>query len=79
MLTKQSVEFPSAGVSAQWGGDRTISIAPGKIRISPGAIVSARRFGVQVTATLTGVTFADDLSWVTLELKGAPDLTVKFQ
>jgi len=79
MLTKQSVEFPSAGVSAQWGGDRTISIAPGKLRISPGAIVSAKKFGVSVTTTLTGVTFADDLSWVTLELKGVPDLTVRFE
>jgi hypothetical protein len=79
LLSKQSVEFPSAGVSAQWGGDRTISIAPGKIRISPGAIVSARKFGVQVDATLTGVKFADDLSWLTLELQGAPDLTVRFE
>ena len=79
LLSKQSVEFPSAGVSAQWGGDRTISIAPGKLRISPGAIVSVKKFGVQVTTTLTGVTFADDLSWVTLELKGVPDLTVRFE
>jgi hypothetical protein len=79
MLTKQSVEFPSAGVSAQWGGDRTISIAPGKLRISPGAIVSVKKFGVSVTTTLTGVTFADDLRWVTLELKGVPDLTVRFE
>lgn len=79
LLSKQSVEFPSAGVSAQWGGDRQISIAPGKLRISPGAIVSVKKFGVHVTTTLTGVTFADDLSWVTLELKGVPDLTVRFE
>jgi hypothetical protein len=79
MLSKQSVEFPAAGITAQWGGDRTISIAPGKLRISPGAIVSVRKFGVSLSATLQSVTFAEDLAWVTLELDGAPDLTVRFE
>jgi hypothetical protein len=79
LLTKQSVEFPSAGVSAQWGGDRQISIAPGSLRIQPGATVSVKKFGVQVTTTLTGIAFDERLSWVKLELKGVPDLTVRFE
>ena len=79
LLSKQSVEFPSAGVSAQWEGDRQISIAPGSLRIQPGATVSVRKFGVQVTTTLTGITFDERLTWVKLELKGVPDLTVRFE
>lgn len=79
LLSKQSVEFPSAGVSAQWGGDRQISIAPGSLRIQPGATVSVKKFGVQVTTTLTGITFDERLTWVKLELKGVPDLTVRFE
>lgn len=80
MLSKQSVEFPSAGVSASWkGSDRTISVAAGRLRINPGATVSVRKFGVSLSTTLRGVTYADDLSWCTLELDGAPDLTVRFE
>lgn len=80
MLTKQSVEFTSAGVSASWkGSDRTISVAAGRIRVNPGATVSVKKFGVSLSTTLRGVTYADDLSWVTLELDGAPDLTVRFK
>lgn len=80
MLSKQSVEFPSAGVSASWkGSDRTISVAAGRLRINPGATVSVQKFGVSLSTTLRGVTYADDLSWCTLELDGAPDLTVRFK
>ena len=80
LLSKQSVEFPNQGVSASWkGSDRTISIRPGRVQITPGAIVSVRKFGVSLSTTLRGVAFSDDLSWATLELDGAPDLTVRFQ
>lgn len=80
MLTKQSIEFPSVGVSASWkGSDRTISVAPGTLRIQPGATVSVRKFGVSLSTTLRGVKYADDLAWCTLELDGAPDLTVRFE
>ncbi len=79
MLSKQSVEFPSAGVSASWkGSDRTISVAPGRLRIQPGATVSVQKFGVSLSTTLRGVSYSEDLSWCTLELDGAPDLTVRF-
>jgi hypothetical protein len=79
LLSKQSVDFPSAGVSARWGGDRTISIGKGKLGVKPGVDMSVRKFGVSVSTTLTGATFADDLSWVTMELANAPDLTVRFK
>lgn len=79
LLSKESIEFPSSGVSASWkGSDRTISVASGRLRINPGATVSVRKFGVSLSTTLRGVTYASDLSWCTLELDGAPDLTVRF-
>jgi len=80
LLTKQSVEFPSSGVSVSWkGSDRTISVAPGRIAIKPGASVFVTRFGVEVQVSLDAVTYAGDLSSVTLELGGAPDLTVNLR
>jgi hypothetical protein len=80
MLSKQSVDFPSSGFAISWkGGDRTISVAPGRIQITPGATVSVQKFGVSLSTTLRGVTHADDLNWITLELDGAPDLTVRFE
>jgi hypothetical protein len=79
LLSKESIEFPSSGVSASWkGSDRTISVASGRLRINPGATVSVRKFGVSLSTTLRGVSYASDLSWCTLELDGAPDLTVRF-
>ncbi len=80
MLSKQCVDFQSSGLAISWkGADRTISISPGRIRITPGAVVSVKKFGVSLSTTLCGVTHADDLSWITLELDGAPDLTVRFK
>lgn len=80
MLSKQSVEFPNSGLAISWkGGDRNISVAPGRIQIAPGATVSVQKFGVSLQATLRGMAHADDLSWITLELDGAPDLTVRLK
>ena len=80
MLTKQSVDFPSSGLAINWkGADRTISIASGRVQITPGAIVSVQKFGVSLSTTLRGVAHANDLSWITLELDGAPDLTVRLK
>lgn len=80
LLTKQSVEFPSSGVSVSWkGSDRTISVAPGRLAIKPGASVFVTKFGVEVQVSLDAVTYAGDLSSVTLELGGAPDLTVNLR
>lgn len=80
LLTAQSVEFPASGVAVSWkGSDRTISVAPGRLAIKPGASVSLTKFRVQLVASLDAVAYADDLSWVTLELGGAPDLTVRLK
>ena len=80
LLSKQSVEFPASGVVVSWkGSDRTISVAPGRIAIKPGASVSVTKFLVQLTASLDAIAYADDLSWVTLELGGVPDLTVRLK
>jgi hypothetical protein len=80
LLTKQSVEFPSSGVSVSWkGSDRTISVAPGRLAIKPGASVFVTKFGVEVQVSLDAVTYESDLSSVTLELGGAPDLTVNLR
>jgi hypothetical protein len=80
LLSKQSVSFPSSGVVVSWkGSDRTISVAPGRIAIQPGASVSLTKFRVEVTASLDAISYADDLSSVTLELGGAPDLTVNLR
>ena len=80
MLSKQSVEFPSSGVVVSWkGSDRTISVAPGRIAINPGATVSVTKFRVELSAKLTCVAYKPDLSEVTLQLDGAPDLTVRLK
>ncbi len=80
MLSKQSVEFPNSGLAISWkGGDRTISVAPGRVQIAPGATVSVQKFGVSLSTKLRGVSHADDLSWITLELDGAPDLTLRLK
>jgi len=80
ILSRQSVDFQSSGLAISWkGGDRTISVAPGRIQITPGATVSAQKFGVSLSTTLRGVAHADDLSWITLELDGAPDLTLRIK
>lgn len=80
LLSKQSTEFPAAGVSASWkGSDRTISVTPGAVRISPGVTVAVKKFGMSVSTSLTGCSFDDGLTWVKLELKNAPDLTVRFK
>ncbi len=80
LLSKQSVDFQSSGLAISWkGADRTISIAPGRIQITPGAVVTLQKFGVSLSTTLRGVAHAADLSWITLELDGMPDLTVRLK
>ncbi len=80
MLSRESLEFPSAGVSATWkGSDRTILVTSGGIRLSPGVTVAVNKFRVSVSTTMTGCTYAPDLSWVKLDLTNAPDLTVRFK
>ena len=79
LLIQQEWKSETAGVSVSWkGGDRSVSIGPKGITIKPGASVTLRKSVLRLGATLDRVAFEDSLSWVTLELSGAPDLTVRF-
>lgn len=78
LLSRKQVDFAN-GVSIVWGGDRVIALQDGRITIKPGAKVTGRKFGISVSASLTGISYEPNLSAVTLELDGAPDLTVRFQ
>lgn len=79
LLTKQRLEIPSAGITCDWSGnDRAFAIKPDRIEIRPGLRVTARKFGLTVSTTLEAIAYKQDMSEVTLELKGAPDLTLRF-
>lgn len=79
LLTKQRLEIPSAGITCDWSGnDRAFAIKPDRIEIKPGLRVTARKFGLTVSTTLEAIAYKQDMSEVTLELKGAPDLTLRF-
>ena len=78
LLTKRRVDFQN-GITVDWSGKRSITINDGRFEITPGATVRAEKFKVSVSVSLTGISYTPDLSEVTLELSGAPDLTVRFQ
>ena len=78
LLTKRRVDFKN-GITVDWSGKRSITINDGRFEITPGAKVRAEKFKVSVSVSLTGISYTPDLSEVTLELSGAPDLTVRFQ
>lgn len=80
LLVKQSWESESAGISATWGGgDRSLILGADRVSITPGVDVTARRSIVKVSATLTAISYDEGLTWITLDLSGAPDVTVKFR
>lgn len=77
LLIQQSWE--SAGVSLSWAGaDRTLVIGATGITLNPGVAVTLQRGPLKVGTTLRAITFDDSLTWVTLDLVNAPDLTVRF-
>lgn len=76
LLTRKHLSFGGDTLTVDWGGDRNLSLSDGRIRITPGATVTAKRYGVSVSTMLTGATYAPDLSSVTLELSHAPDLRI---
>jgi hypothetical protein len=80
LLVDQRLEFESAGISADWSGsDRSVKVGAGRLTLTPGVKVSATKWRVRVRATLNAVSYPQDLSSVTLELSGAPDLTVRLE
>jgi len=77
LLIEQSWE--SSGVSLSWAGtDRTLTIAAKGITLNPGVAVTVQRGPIKVCTTLRAISYDDSLTWVTLDLVNAPDLTVRF-
>ena len=72
--------WESDSISATWeGGDRTISVGANRLSVTPGVAIVARKSILKVSTKLTGVSYDDDLTFVTLELSGVPDLTIRFR
>ena len=72
--------WESDSISATWeGGDRTISVGANRLSVTPGVAIVARKSILKVSTKLTGVSYDDGLTFVTLELSGVPDLTIRFR
>lgn len=77
ILKADKVSFPVAGLTLDWSGPaRSFTVEKNAIRISPAVRVSVQEWVFSYSAGLDGVSFNDDLSSVTMNLTGAPDLTV---
>lgn len=78
ILSSQKIYFDSAGLTLDWTGPtRTVAFDADKITISPPVKVSASKWFVTFSAALNGVALSDGLSSVTLDLSGAPDITIR--
>lgn len=76
ILTTRQAQFPSAGITIDWGAEQTLKKTRNAITIQPPVKVTARKWVFNYSAALNGVRYADDLSSVTLDLTGAPDVTI---
>lgn len=77
VLTVQKMEIPSAGLTVDWAGvSRSIVLGKEKIEIDPPVKVTVKKWVISYSASLRGVWFEPDLSSVTFDLQGAPDLKV---
>lgn len=76
ILTTERIEFASAGLSIEWGAEQTLKKTKNGITIQPPVKVTARKWVFHYSAALNGLRYADDLSSVTLDLSGAPDVTI---
>lgn len=79
VLAQKSIDFPAAGVSLEWSGDRRIDVKPGRLAVTPGVQMRVSKFGLSKSCRLDAITYADDLSSVTFELSGMIDLTVNLK
>lgn len=78
ILKADKVSFPVAGLTLDWSGPaRSFTIEKNAVRISPALKVSVQKWIFSYSAGLDGVSYTDDLSSVTMELSGAPDLTIR--
>jgi hypothetical protein len=77
VLTAQSLKFPSAGLTVDWSGEsRSIVLGKDKLEIVPPVTVSVEKWVFSYSASLRGIWYEKDLSSVTFDLQGAPDLKV---
>lgn len=73
----QVISFPSAGLTIDWSGaKRTFAISSKGIEITPPVKMTVNKWVFRYSVGLQSVAFADDLSSVTLDLSGAPDVTI---
>jgi hypothetical protein len=79
VLSQKVIDFPAAGVSLEWSGDRRIELKPGRLAVSPGVQMRVSKFGLSKSCRLDAITYNDDLSSVTFELSGMIDLTVNLR
>jgi hypothetical protein len=79
VLAQKSIDFPAAGVSLEWSGDRRIDLKPGRLAVTPGVQMRVSKFGLSKSCRLDAITYNDDLSSVTFELSGMIDLTVNLK
>lgn len=77
ILIDQKIAWPDQGLSLDWSaGVRTITVAPGRIEISPGVDARVSKFRITKSCTLDAMSYTPDLRHVTFELTGMLDLTV---
>jgi hypothetical protein len=78
ILSRQSIEFQKAGLSVDWSGaERSFSIKENAITIQPPVKMTVNKWVFRYSVGLQAVAFADDLSYVRLDLSGAPDVTIR--
>lgn len=79
VLSQKVIDFPAAGVSLEWSGDRRIDLKPGRLAVTPGVSMRVSKFGLSKSCRLDAINYNDDLSAVTFELSGMIDLTVNLK
>lgn len=80
LLASGQWTYEPAGLAFDWSGaSRTITTAGQKITLNPPAKITLTKWRAKWTAALNAVQYDTATKTVTLELSGAPDLTVSFR
>ena len=80
LLIDRRVEFGRTGLSASWDGKQpSVTLGNNRVDIKPGLTVTAKKWGINFSATLEGISYDAGFRSVLLELRGVPDLRVRFQ
>ena len=73
-------KWSSGNVTLDWkGGDRSLKVSSTGIVLSPPARVSLSKWQVRASTDLEGISYDQSLTWITLQLRRSPDLTIRFQ